>query len=383
MGTVVKVIIAGGGTGGHLFPGIAIAEEFQKRGQKNIVLFIGTDRGLEKKALREMGFPLRTLDVEGIKGKGFVERGRALLKIPRSLLRSFKIIREFRPDIVIGVGGYASGPAVITAHFMGVKTAVAEQNVLPGITNRVLGRFVDKVFLTFSETRKWFPEKKVLVTGNPIRAAFFSGIRDQGSEVGGQGSGVRGQGEGRREKGENFTILVFGGSQGAHVINVALINAVGHLKDMRERLRIIHQTGYNDLEEASEVYHVKGIAAEVFPFIMDMASAFRKADLLICRAGATTVAEITAMGKTAILIPFPFATGDHQTKNAEVLVKAGAAEMIPEKELEGKRLAEVIRRFHRQPEMVREMEIKSAGLGNVRAATDIVDACMAMVKGLR
>ena len=367
-GTVVKVIIAGGGTGGHLFPGIAIAEEFQKREQKNIVLFIGTDRGMEKNILREMGFPLRTLDVEGIKGKGFVERGRALLKIPRGLLRSFKIIREFRPDIVIGVGGYVSGPAVITAHFMGVKTAVAEQNVLPGITNRVLGRFVDKVFLTFSETRKWFPEKKVLITGNPIRAAFFSRITDQEGEV-------------EKGRGEDFTILIFGGSQGAHAINVALINAVEHLKEMRERLKIIHQTGYNDLEEASKIYQVKGIKAEVFPFIMDMASAFRKADLLICRAGATTVAEITAMGKAAILIPFPFAAGDHQTKNAEVLVKAGAAEMIPEKELEGKRLAEVIWRFYRQPEMIREMEIKSASLGNVRAAADIVDACMAMVKG--
>jgi UDP-N-acetylglucosamine--N-acetylmuramyl-(pentapeptide) pyrophosphoryl-undecaprenol N-acetylglucosamine transferase len=370
MGTVVKVIIAGGGTGGHLFPGIAIAEEFQKREQKNIVLFIGTDRGLEKNVLREMGFPLRTLDVEGIKGKGFVERGRALLKIPRSLLRSFKIIREFRPDIVIGVGGYASGPAVITAHFMGVKTAVAEQNVLPGITNRVLGRFVDKVFLTFSETRKWFPEKKALVTGNPIRAAFFSRITAQ-----------EGERDVEKERVGNFTILVFGGSQGAHAINVALIDAVEHLKDMREHLRIIHQTGYNDLEEASKIYQVKGIKADVFPFIMDMASAFRKADLLICRAGATTVAEITAMGKAAILIPFPFAAGDHQTKNAEVLLKTGAAEMIPEKEVEGKRLAEVIRRFYRQPEMIREMEIKSAGLGNVRAAANIVDACMAMVKG--
>ncbi|MDI6777064.1 MAG: undecaprenyldiphospho-muramoylpentapeptide beta-N-acetylglucosaminyltransferase [Syntrophales bacterium] len=364
----MKVIIAGGGTGGHLFPGIAIAEEFQRREQKNIVLFIGTDRGLEKNVLRDLGFPLRILDVGGLKGKGLLERGSSLLKIPRSLLRSFKIIREFRPDIVIGVGGYVSGPAVITAHFMGIKTAVAEQNVLPGITNRILGRFVDKVFLTFSETRKWFPERKALVTGNPIRAAFFSRITDQ---------------EGGVEKGriENFTILIFGGSQGAHAINMALINAIEHLKEMRERLRIIHQTGYNDLEEVSKVYRVKGIKAEVLPFIMDMASAFRRADLLICRAGATTVAEITAMGKAAILIPFPFAVGDHQTRNAEVLVKTGAAEMIPEKEVEGKRLAEVIRRFYRQPEMIREMEIKSAGLGNIRAAADIVDACMAMVKG--
>jgi UDP-N-acetylglucosamine--N-acetylmuramyl-(pentapeptide) pyrophosphoryl-undecaprenol N-acetylglucosamine transferase len=365
----VKLIIAGGGTGGHLFPGIAIAEEFQKREQKNIILFIGTNRGLEKNILGEMGFPLRILNVEGIKGKSAVVIGRALLKIPRSLWRSFRIIREFRPDIVIGVGGYVSGPAVITAHFMGIKTVVAEQNVLPGITNRLLGRFVDKVFLTFSETKEWFPAKKVLVTGNPIRAAFFSGVASREGENGKEGTG------------ENFTVLVFGGSQGAHAINVALINAVEHLKDMKERLRIIHQTGYDDLEEVSKIYQTYGIEADVLPFVMDMASAFKKADLLICRAGATTVAEITASGKAAVLIPFPLAVGDHQTKNAEVLVKAGAAEMIPEKELEGKRLAEIIRRFYRQPEMIRNMEVRSAGLGNIRAAADIVDVCTALVKG--
>ena len=257
---------------------------------------------------------------------------------------------------------------MITAHFMGIKTAVAEQNVLPGITNRLLGRFVNKVFLTFSETKEWFPAKKVLVTGNPIRTAFFSG--------------VRGQGSGRREKGEDFTILIFGGSQGAHAINVALINTVKHLEeDMKERLHIVHQTGYNDLEDVSKAYRTEGIEADVLPFIMDMASAFKKADLLICRAGATTVAEITASGKAAVLIPFPLAVGDHQTKNAEVLVKAGAAEMIPEKELEGKRLAEIIRRFYRHPEVIRNMETKSIGLGNIRAAADIVNACTALVKG--
>lgn len=365
----MKVIIAGGGTGGHLFPGIAIAEEFQKREQKNIILFIGTDRGLDKKILGEKGFPLRILDVEGIKGKGPIERGKALLKIPGSLLRSFRIIREFRPDIVIGVGGYASGPAVIMAHFMGIKTTVAEQNALPGITNRLLGRFVDKVFLTFSETKEWFPARKVLITGNPIRAAFSPAIT---AREGGSGAG--------RAAG-NFTILISGGSQGAHAINMAFINAVGHLKEMGKQLIIIHQTGYRDMEEVSKIYQTHGIEAEVLPFISDMASAFRKADLLICRAGATTVAEITVSGKASVLIPFPFAANDHQTKNAEILVKAGAAEMIPEGELEGRRLAETVRRLYHHPDMIREMEAKSAGLGNIRAAADIVDACTALVTG--
>ena len=360
---MVKVIIAGGGTGGHLFPGIAIAEEFLKRG--HTILFMGTDRGLEKSILKKMGFPLRIINIEGIKGKGPVETGRALLKIPKSLFQSFRIIREFRPDIVIGVGGYASGPAVIVAHFVGIKTVVAEQNVLPGITNKILGKFVDRIFLSFSETKKWFPEKKVLVTGNPVRAAFSPGIVEQEEKVG-------------REK-ESFTILIFGGSQGAHAINMALISAVEYLKEMRDHLRIIHQTGYNDLEEVSKTYQVYGIKAEVLPFIMDMASVFSVADLLVCRAGATTVAEITASGRAAILIPFPFAVGDHQTRNAEVLVKAGAAEMIPERELAGKRIADLIQRFYRQPEMKREMEARSASLGNVRAAVDIVDTCMALV----
>jgi len=363
----VKIIIAGGGTGGHLFPGIAVAEEFLKRDPQNNVLFIGTARGLEKNILGEMGFPLRILDMEGIKGKGFRGTVRALLKIPKSLLSSFRIIREFCPEIVIGCGGYASGPAVIVANFMGIKTAVAEQNALPGITNRILGKFVDRVFLTFHETKKWFPEKKALVTGNPIRAAFFSRIIEQEG--------------GSRKEGESFTILVSGGSQGAHAINTAVIHAIEHLEEIKGQLRIIHQTGYNDLQEVSKVYRSYGIRAEVLSFIMDMASAFKEADLLVCRAGATTVAEITAMGKAAILIPFPFAVGDHQTRNAQALVKAKAAEMIPERELTGKGLAEVIKRFYRHPETLREMEVISASLGNVRAATAIVDACMAMVKG--
>jgi len=363
----VKIIIAGGGTGGHLFPGIALAEEFLKRDPQNKILFIGTDRGLEKSILSGEGFPLRTLHMEGIKGKGFMKKVSALLKIPGSLLRSFRIIREFRPEIVIGVGGYVSGPAVIVAHFMGIKTFLAEQNLLPGITNRILGKFVDRSFLTFNETKKWFPGEKVLVTGNPIRAAFFSRIVEQEEEI--------------RKKGNLFTILVFGGSQGAHAINTAVIGAIEHLEDIRSKLRFIHQTGHNDLEEVSKAYQSYGIGAEVLPFIMDMASVFKEADLIICRAGATTVAEITASGKASIMIPFPFAVGDHQTKNAEALVKAKAAEMIPEKKLTGKGLAEAIKRFYRHPETLREMEARSVSMGNIRAAADIVDSCMAIVKG--
>ena len=354
-------MIAGGGTGGHLFPGIALAEEFLRRNRDHRILFIGTKKGLEAKVLSELGFALQTIDVEGIKGRGLIRSAKALLGIPKSFIQSFRIIRLFSPDLVIGVGGYASGPAVMAAHWMGIRTVLAEQNALPGLTNRILGRFVDRVFLSFSETKKWFRKEKVSMAGNPIRTRFSM----EKKKI------LRPQ--------DLFTLLVFGGSQGAHAINQTMVAALDHLKPMKSRLKIVHQTGSKDLEEIRKAYQASGMNAEVLPFIMDMASAYQSADLLICRAGATSIAEITASGKAAILIPFPYAVEDHQTKNAEVLVRAGAAEMIPEKELSGQRLADAIKGYYEQPELIRQMEERSAGLGNVGAAADIVDACMILV----
>ncbi len=354
-------MIAGGGTGGHLFPGIALAEEFLKRDRDHRILFVGTKKGLEAKILDKMGFALQTIDVAGIKGKGAVRMAKALLRIPKSLVQSVRIVRRFAPDLVIGVGGYASGPAVMAAHWMGVKTALAEQNALPGLTNRILGRFVDRVFLSFPETGKWFRKEKVIVTGNPIRSRFFAGERAPARRPG------------------LFTLLVFGGSQGAHAINQAVVAALDHLEPMRDRLRIIHQTGEGDLEEIRSVYRDRGMNAEVQPFIMDMASAYAAADLVVCRAGATSIAEITAMGKAAVLIPFPHAVEDHQTRNAEVLVRAGAAELLPESGLSGRRLAETVRAFAEHPKRIRRMEARSAGLGNAGAAAGMVDACLELV----
>ena len=356
----VKIIIAGGGTGGHLFPGVAVAEEFLKRNKDNSVLFIGTERGLEGKILPDMGFQLRTIDVEGIKEKGLMKSIGASLKIPRSLVQSYMIIRKFCPDIVVGVGGYASGPAVITAHFMGIKTAIAEQNAIPGLTNRILGRFVNRIFLTFSETKRWFSEKKIVVTGNPIRKEFSKGEKYP------------------EKTDDRFTLFIFGGSQGAHTINRTVLDSIEYLKGIKDKLKIMHQTGNDDLKWVTEVYTDYGMDAEVFSFINDMASAYRSADLLICRAGATTIAEITASGKAAILVPFPLAANDHQTRNAHVLAAAGAAEMIPERDLSGKLLAEVVLRFYRNPEAIRKMEEVSIKLGNIGAAAGIVDECLAL-----
>lgn len=358
----MKIIIAGGGTGGHLFPGVAVAEEFLKRDKKNKILFIGTGKGLEARILPNMGFQLRIVDVEGVKGKGIAKSFIASLKIPWSMFQSLMIVREFSPDMVLGVGGYASGPTLITAHFMRVKTAIAEQNAIPGITNRILGRFVDKIFLAFPGTKKFFPEEKSVVTGNPVREGFIE--KKNFSEK----TDVR------------FTLLIFGGSQGAHTINKAVIDSLEYLKEIKNRFKIIHQTGESDFKWVADAYMDYGIDAQIFPFIGDMAPAFRAADLLVCRAGATSIAEITASGKAAIFVPFPFAVGDHQTENARVLTDAGAAEIIQERELSGKYLAEVILRLYGNPEAVRKMEEKSSGFGNMRAASDIVDECLALCK---
>lgn len=358
----MKVIIAGGGTGGHLFPGIAIAEEFLRRSRGDRILFVGTDKGIEKRVLGDLGFSLETIDVEGIKGKGLMKSLKAVIGIPGSLIQSVWIIRDFSPELVIGVGGYASGPVVFAARLLGIRTAIAEQNALPGLTNRILGKMVNRVFVSFAQTTKWFHARKVMVTGNPIRQGFAAEIKQP------------------TEQNRPFTLLVFGGSQGAHAINRAMLEALDELESLRTRLRILHQTGSKDRDAVADAYQTKGLAAEVLPFIVDMAAAYQAADLLVCRAGATSIAEITAAGKAAILIPFPAAVEDHQTKNAEVLVQAGAAEMISEKELTGARLAAAIKRYYESPQLLREMEIRSAGLGNIRAAADIVDACLALVK---
>jgi UDP-N-acetylglucosamine--N-acetylmuramyl-(pentapeptide) pyrophosphoryl-undecaprenol N-acetylglucosamine transferase len=359
------MIIAGGGTGGHLFPGIAIAEEFLRRSSRNRVLFIGGERGLEKTILPRMGLPLRTIAVEGILGRRLLRKAVALAKVPGSLLASSRIIREFGPDIVLGVGGYASGPAVLAARLMGLKTAIAEQNAFPGLTNRLLGRFADRIFVTFPESQRWFPANRMVVTGNPIRAAFFS------------------EGPLQPKHDGRFTILIFGGSQGAHAINRIVGEALEGLAPMKDRLAFIHQAGEKDRESVAAAYQKHGFTADVSVFITDMAAAYRAADLLICRAGATSIAEITAGGKAAILIPFPFAAGDHQTRNAEILARAGAAELIAEKGLSGELLAAHIARLAGDPEAVRSMESAAAALGNRRAGPDIVDACLALLDNPR
>ncbi len=354
----MRIIIAGGGTGGHLFPGIAVAEEFQKRDPENRVIFIGTQRGIEYRLLGKLGYELKLIDVEGLKGRGWKALIKGVYAIPNSMWQSRMILRDFRPDVVIGVGGYASGPAVIAAWLMNIPTAIAEQNALAGNTNRILGKFVDRIFLTYEQSKGRFPARKVSVTGNPVRAAFAARLNEAPKM-----RAIR-------------QILVFGGSQGAAAINKTVVAMLPMLQKIKDRVRVVHQTGERDCEEVRRAYERAGMEAEVQPFIVDMASAYAASDLIICRAGATSLAEITVAGKASVLIPFPYAADDHQTENARAMVEAGAAAMIRESELSAEALYSLVESLLEDDKKLRGMEQKSKALGRPDAAARIVDACV-------
>ena len=357
----MRIVIAGGGTGGHLFPGIAIAEEFFKRDSKTQIIFIGTRKGIESKLLGQLGYELREIDIEGIKGRGINALVRGIYQVPQSMWQSRCILQEFRPQIVVGVGGYASGPAVLTAHFMSIPTAIAEQNALPGITNRILSRFVNKIFVTYAQTKKYFPQAKVVLSGNPVRAAFVAGSSKE------------------KEKKDYWQLLIFGGSQGAEAINESIIGMLPQLQRMKDKVRVLHQTGARQLEEVKRAYEQFRIQAKVTPFIVDMAGAYAEADLIICRAGATSLAEITAAGKAAILIPYPWAANDHQSKNAQALTAGGAAVLIAEQELSGSKLFSTIENLLRDEKKLQQMEKNSLRMSKIDAAATIVDDCIKLM----
>jgi len=354
----VRIVIAGGGTGGHLFPGIAVAEEFLKRDPANRVMFIGTKKGIEHRLLRPLGYELKEIEVEGLKGRGLMALIKGLYAIPNSMWQSRGIFADFRPDVVIGVGGYASGPAVMAGWLMGLPTAIAEQNALAGNTNRILGKFVDRIFVTYEQSKKQFAADKVLVTGNPVRAAFARGLARED------------------RKATDRQVLIFGGSQGAAAINKTVVAMLPLLQKMKDPPRMVHQTGERDLEMVREAYAGHGLNAQVSPFIVDMVSVYNASDLIICRAGATSLSEITAAGRASILIPFPFAANDHQTLNAQAMVEAGAAAMIRESDLSAQRLFALMTDLLADRQKLQEMEAQSKKAGRLDAAARIVDACL-------
>lgn len=317
----LRVVIAGGGTGGHLYPGIAVARELLARRPDAEVSFAGTAQGIEARVVPREGFPLDVIRSSGVKGKTLLDRARGAALVPLSLAGAWRIVSARRPSIVIGVGGYSSGPVVLVASLRGVPTMLLEQNAVPGLTNRLLSRVVQAAAVTFDSTQAFFGAK-AFVSGNPVRPEFFAASGPhQESALDDQTSVTR--------------VLVFGGSQGAHAINVAMVEAAPELAAGGSHLRLVHQTGERDVEMVRTAYRQAGLQADVEPFLYDMGRQLGQADVIVCRAGATTLAEITAAGKAAVLIPLPTATDDHQRRNAEALAVAGAAELLLQRDLTG------------------------------------------------
>lgn len=358
----VRGIIAGGGTGGHLFPGLAIAREICRRSEKAELLFVTGRKKMELDILNRTGFLQSSIDVEGLKGRGWFKGLRALVKLPLSFFQSFSIMRGFSPNIVIGVGGYSAGPVCVLARLMGIPSAIHEQNSYPGLTNRLLCRVVDKVFISFEESRAHFPGGSLLMTGNPVREEFLSGKNKSG------------------EREDTFTILILGGSQGARAINRCVVVMLKILKERGKALNVIHQTGETDHKEVVEAYGREGVKGDILPFIEDAGRTYAKADLVISRAGAMTVSELAVLGKPSILIPYPHAANRHQETNAQMLVKAGGAEMIIEETLSGQRLAESLMKYMDNRPVLIEMGQKARKVGRGDAAGVIVDQLMEMIK---
>ncbi len=365
----LRWIIAGGGTGGHFFSGVAIADAIRARDPDAEVVFVGTRQGIEGRSPHRERHDVRYVSISGIKGKSLGMRVVALARLPVALVQSLAILLSVRPHVVIGVGGYASGPLLMAARMLFIRTAVMEQNSVPGYTNTMLGKVVDRVFLGFPGTEEHFPAGKAAYTGNPLRLAVVD-LLTAGEDP-----------PAPEPDGDAFRLLVFGGSQGAHSINVAMVEAVASFSPaFRDRVRLVHQTGENDLDEVRQGYAAAGFEAEVVPFIDDMAGAYRRADLVACRAGALTVAELTVARRPAILIPFPYAIYNHQERNARTLADHGAARLILDGELDGPRLAAEIEALAADPGALREMAEAATALGRPRAGDDVVERCEALVR---
>jgi UDP-N-acetylglucosamine--N-acetylmuramyl-(pentapeptide) pyrophosphoryl-undecaprenol N-acetylglucosamine transferase len=361
----MRALIAAGGTGGHIYPGIAVAGEIMRRDPASVVRFVGTAHGLENRLVPEAGFELSIIESAGLKNVSLAAKARGLILLPKSFFAARSVIRDFRPGIVIGAGGYVSGPVLLAASLMGLPTLVMDSNALPGWTNRVLARFVDKAAVSFQEALRYFRGKGVL-TGNPVRQEFF--------EI-----------PAKQRDSSRFSLLVFGGSQGARAINEAMIAALPQLASQKDSLHVTHQTGQGECENVCAGYQAASWSdkAEVKPYIDNMMREFGNADLIICRAGATTSAELVAAGKAAIMIPFPLAADDHQRKNAEALQSAGAARMILQKDLSGTRLAAEISSLIASPDEIDRMETASRKLARRDAAAATVDLIQEVIESRR
>jgi len=347
----MRAILAGGGTGGHIIPAIAIAQELQKEYGAD-VLFIGTARGIETRLVPAAGFALKLVQVGALKNVSMGTRLKTALDLPRAGWESASILDGFKPDVVIGVGGYASGPAMLAASLKRIPTLAFEPNVVPGLANRILAPMVSGAAVHFAETARYF--RRSTITGVPVRQAFFNTVEKALGTA-------------------KPTLLVFGGSQGAHAINTALMECVSELQSRIPGIHIIHQTGERDYGDAQAAYAGIAGAVELFRFIDDMPAFFARADLLLCRSGASTVAEITAAGKPTIFVPFPRAADDHQKRNAEALERAGAALMLEESKLNRESLVEAVSKLICDPVRLHGMGDAARKLSHPNAAHDIAE----------
>ncbi len=360
----LRLLLAAGGTGGHLFPGIAVAEAAQREVGAD-VLFVGTAQGLEQKVLPRLGFPLRLIPAQQLRGRNWLGRIRACWAALRASGVAWRVVREFTPDVIFSIGGYAAGPTVLAGWLRRVPCVLLEPNAIPGLTNRVLGRVAKKICVGLPQTAAAFPSHKVVWTGNPVRWSETSTLAPAPPES------------------SLFTLFIFGGSAGAQRLNQTLPQALALLHADAQELRIIHQTGQAEHAEITALYKRLGVQAEVVAFIDNMREVYLTADLVVCRAGAITIAELTVLGKPSILAPYPYAVDDHQRANAEVLVHAGAARMILDAELTPERVCAELRTLITDRTRLEAMGRAAATLAKPQATSAVVHECVACLPSVR
>ncbi|MEW6659915.1 MAG: undecaprenyldiphospho-muramoylpentapeptide beta-N-acetylglucosaminyltransferase [Thermodesulfobacteriota bacterium] len=355
----LRVVIAGGGTGGHLFPGIAIAQEFQSS-LGAAVTFLTSPKAVTAQILERYGFPWEVIASRALKGQGLWSRMRTLWSLPGNVREAGSRLRVLSPHLVLGMGGYASGPVGVAAYLLGLPLAIHEQNAIPGVANRWLAKLAGRIFLSFPDTSGYYPRERAVWTGNPIRPEFLAAAPER--------------------PGAPLTVLIMGGSQGAHSLNLAALGALPLLADIKEQVAFLHITGKEDREEVAGGYKKAGFTAEVADFTPEVAAWMGRAHLAVCRAGASTLAELTALGRAALLVPFPFAANNHQEFNARFLAEKGAAELILNKDFTGEILADKIRQFISSPDSLAAMETASRSLAKPDAAQEIVRGCLELLK---
>ena len=360
------ILFAGGGTGGHLFPGIALAEEFRLRQADTRIVFAGTRRGLEARVIPELGYPLVFLKVYGLVGTGGRRRAKALLNFPRAVIQALIILARYRPTLVVGLGGYASAPVLLAAMIAGLPWVLQEQNAFPGLVNRILAPWADAVFIAFSKAREHLRSRKVYDFGNPLRARLQ---RSGNQEI----TSKKGAGE------KTFNILIIGGSQGARILNQVVPVALSKVLENYPQLKVVHQSGNHDFVKVQKAYDTWNERVEVVAFINDIEEYYQNADLLICRAGALTLAELGELGKPAILVPFPHAAHDHQTFNARAFADSGAAWLRVESEFESQLLADDVESLINDPQTLTKMAQAAQKLARPEAREKIVDHCLKLI----